>query len=281
MRHSGRPETRRYPYLDTPPGPSGRPRPIALSHRGFAPDGGENTLAAFERSVALGFAHLEIDVRASRDGVVMVFHDEHLDRVTGAHGPIADRTAEELRQLQVQGHGGIPALEEVLARWPQLRLNIDVKSDDCIRPLAELVDRLDAHDRILVASFSDRRRRRVLRLLARPTASSAGMLVNVLVKLLAPVGLVGMVARRAGVQALQVPETYRGIRVVTRRFVAACHAAGLQVHVWTINGREDMDRLLDLGVDGLVSDAADVLAACLDARSSWPQAATAPDAGLP
>lgn len=274
MRRSARPEPGRFPYLDDPAIPSGRP--LAFSHRGFAPDGGENTMAAFERAVALGFRYLEIDVRASSDNVVMVFHDEDLERVTTAHGPVAARTADHLGLLPVRGQGGIPTLEAVLERWPDVRLNIDVKSDDCVRPFAEVVNRLSAHDRVLVASFSDRRRRRVLRLLERPTASSAGMMVNALVKLLAPLGLAGPIARAARVQALQVPETYRGVRVVTPRFTAACRAAGLQIHVWTVNARPDMDRLLDLGVDGLVSDAADVLAACMSDRSAWPQGGSGP-----
>ncbi|MHA7145259.1 glycerophosphodiester phosphodiesterase family protein [Arthrobacter sp. TmT3-37] len=271
MRRSVRPDAGRFPYLDNRSGLRPGGLPLALSHRGFAPDGGENTMAAFERAVDLGFGYLEIDVRASSDGVVMVFHDGDLDRVAGVGGPIAARTALDLGALSIGGHGGIPTLEAVLVRWPRLRLNIDVKSDDCVRPFAELVNRLGVHDRVLVASFSDRRRLAVLRLLGRPTASSAGMAVNTLVKLLAPLGLAGAVARIARVQALQVPETYRGVRVVTGRFLRACRAGGLQVHVWTVNERREMDRLLDLGADGLVSDAADVLAACMAARSAWPQ----------
>lgn len=268
MRRSARPDPGRYPYLDHRAEPGGPLLPVALSHRGFAPEGDENTLAAFERAVQLGFRYLEVDVRASSDGVVMVFHDQDLERVTDRTGPLAARTAVELGAVRVGGAGGVPTLEDVLQRWPELRLNIDVKSDDCVRPLAELVNRRAAHDRVLVASFSDRRRARVLRLLEQPTASSAGMTVNALMTLLAPLGLAGPVARLARIQALQVPETYRGIRVVTQRFVARCHAAGIHVHVWTINERRDMDRLLDLGVDGLVSDAADTLADCLRERSA-------------
>ncbi|WP_307085829.1 glycerophosphodiester phosphodiesterase family protein [Arthrobacter agilis] len=274
MPHSARPDPGRYSYLANRSEPHAGTLPLALAHRGFAPDGGENTMAAFARAVELGFRYLEIDVRASSDGVVMVFHDEALDRVTDAGGPVAARTAEELAALPVGGGGGVPTLEEVLLRWPDLRLNIDIKSDDCVRPFVELVNRLGAHDRVLVASFSDRRRRRVLRLLDAPTASSAGMTVNALLKLAAPLGLAGPLGRASRVQALQVPETYRGVRVVTPRFVAACHAAGLQVHVWTVNAREDMDRLFDLGVDGLVSDAGDVLVSCLRDRAAWPQDGT-------
>jgi len=272
LRRSARPDAGRYPYLDNAAGTPPRAQPLALSHRGFAPDGGENTMAAFERAVALGFRYLEIDVHASSDGVVMVFHDEVLDRVTEDRGPITARTAQHLAGLSVGGGGGIPTLEAVLLRWPEVRLNIDVKSDACARPFAELVNRHAAHDRVLVASFSDRRRREILRLLDRPTASSAGMTVNALLKIAAPLGLAGPVARAARVHALQVPETYRGVRVVTEGFVRRCQDAGLQVHVWTVNDRAGMDRLLELGVDGLVSDAADVLAECLRDRDAWPQA---------
>jgi glycerophosphoryl diester phosphodiesterase len=266
---SGRPEAR-FAYLEHADD-DGRPLPLALSHRGFAPDGDENTMAAYQRAVHLGYRYLEIDVRASADGVVMVFHDGTLERVTRAAGPIDALSAAELGELSVGGGGGIPTLEQVLVRWPTLRLNVDVKSDDCVQPFAALIDRRRAHDRVLVASFSDHRRRKVLRLLTRPTASSAGLPVSALLVVSAPLGLARVVAVLAGIQAVQVPETYRGVRVVTRRFVDACHAAGLQVHVWTVNERADMDRLLDLGVDGIVSDAADVLAACLRDRKAWPQ----------
>lgn len=258
------------PYLDNR-GPDGVNRPLALSHRGFAQDGLENTLPAMEAAVALGFAYLEIDIRTTRDGVVMVFHDEHLERVTDGAGRLADHTYTELSAVRVGGVEPIPTLEEVLERWPQVRLNIDVKDDGSVQPFAELIEKHRAHDRVLIASFSDRRRLRVLKRLSRPTASSAGMVVNALMKLLGPLRLQTAVARAASVDCLQVPTSFRGIPVADRQFIRRCNNAGLPVHVWTINDRRTMEKLLDDGASGLVSDRADILAEVMQDRGQWPQ----------
>ena len=252
-------------------GPDGRQRPAAFSHRGFSAAGAENSLAAFAAAAELGFGYLEIDVRTSRDGVVMVFHDEVLDRVTDATGPLAALTRRELAGVRLSGGEPIPTLEEVLLRWPTMRLNIDVKDDASVVPFAELINRTRSHERVLVASFSDRRRLRVLRLLEGRTASSAGMAVNGLIRLGLLPGLTGVLRRAARFDAVQVPLTYRGIPVLTRGFLRRCARAGLQVHVWTINDRALMEELLDRGVDGLVSDRADLLADVLERRGSWPQ----------
>lgn len=245
--------------------------PLALSHRGFSPEGLENTLVAMEAALELGFRYLEIDVRTTRDGVVMVFHDERLERVTDAVGLLADHSLAELSSVRVRGVEPIPTLAEVLERWPDARLNVDIKDDASVQPFVDVVEQAGAHDRVLVASFSDRRRLRVLRRLSRPTASSAGMAVNVLLKVVSPLGLAGRAARLVRVDCLQVPRHYRGIPVVTAGFVRRCAAAGIPVHVWTINERPEMEALLDLGVSGLVSDRADLLAAVMRGRGHWPR----------
>lgn len=247
------------------------PLPLALSHRGFAPDGDENSTAAFSRAVELGYGWLEIDVRTSRDGVVMVFHDRLLDRVTDASGPLADRTRDELRTVLIGGREPIPTLEEVLLRWPHLRFNVDIKDAPSVEAFADVVNRCNAHDRVLVASFSDRRRKKVLRLLTRRTASSAGMLVNLLIRVFGPLGLTRAIARAAGIDAVQVPLRYRGIPVVTAGYIRRCRAASLAVHVWTINDEPTMTALLDLGVNGIVADRADLLAGVMKQRGCWPQ----------
>ncbi|WP_028281413.1 glycerophosphodiester phosphodiesterase [Arthrobacter sp. H5] len=252
-------------------GTAGQQRPLALSHRGFSPEGYENTMAAFTAAIAQGFAFLEIDVRTSRDGVVMVFHDERLDRVTDGTGRVADLTAAELGELRVGGHEGIPTLEEVLRRWPTIRLNVDIKDDAAVVPFVHLIERLQAHDRVLVAAFSDRRRRKVLRGLSRPVASSAGMFANGLVKVLSPLRLTHVVATLARIDCIQVPLTFHGMNVVTPGFVKRCRRAGLPVHVWTINDPAVMRRLLDIGVDGLISDRADLLSRVMEERGLWPQ----------
>ncbi|WP_026553206.1 glycerophosphodiester phosphodiesterase family protein [Arthrobacter sp. H20] len=261
------------PYLQNV-GPDGQQRPLALSHRGYSADGLENSMAAFEAAVELGYGYLEIDIRSSRDGAVMVFHDALLDRVCDVAGPVAGRTLAELGAVRIRGVEPIPTLEEVLTRWPAIKLNIDIKDDASVEPFARLVERLGAHDRVLVASFSDRRRLQVLKLLSRPVASSAGQLSSALLWLLSPLGQTHRLARILKVDCLQVPVRHAGVSVVTERFVSRCRTAGLPLHVWTVNDAEAMERLLLMGggVDGLVSDRADRLATVMNARGHWPQA---------
>lgn len=222
-----------------------------------------------DAALKLGYCYLELDVRTTRDGVVVVFHDEHLERVTDGTGRVADRTFAELGDVRVCGRERIPTLAEVLERWPRVRLNIDIKDDRSVQPFAEVIEATGAHDRVLVASFSDRRRLRVLKGLSRPAASSAGMAVNAMIKVLSPFGLTRWIARLARVDCLQVPRRYHGLPVVTGPFIRRCSAAGIPVHVWTINDRSQMEELLDLGVSGLVSDRADVLADVMRERGHW------------
>lgn len=248
----------------------GRTGPLAFAHRGFSPDGLENSAAAFKAALDLGFTHLETDARTTADGTVLLFHDETLDRVTDGHGTISDLAADDIAKTRIKGMESIPLLADVLAEFPQARLNIDVKDWHTVEPLAGVVEKLQAHDRVLIASFSDRRRRAVLRLLSRRTASSAGILFNALFVLLGPLLPDPWLLKiMHDVDALQVPARYGSLPVVTPRFVRRAHRLGLQIHVWTINDPAEMDRLLDLGVDGLVTDRADRLKTVLQDRNQW------------
>lgn len=265
------------PYFNPPSVPvqlnAGIAVPLGLSHRGFSPEGLENTMAAFEAAVELGFGYLETDVRTTSDGVLMAFHDETLDRVTDSSGPISARSLRELRSVRVGGTEPIPTLEEVLLRWPDVRLNVDIKDDAGASVLAALIEKHRAHDRVLVTSFSDRRRLKCLRRLTRAAASSAGSAGTAAMLLLSPLGLGRLAARLGRFGCVQVPVNFRGIPVVRPAFLRRCHKAGIQVHVWTVNTRPLMEGLLDLGVDGLVSDRADLLAGVLSGRGAWPQGA--------
>lgn len=250
-------------------------RPIAMAHRGFSREGLENSMAAFRAAVDLGYGYLETDVHTTADGVLLLFHDDTLDRVTDGRGRIFELTAAEVAAARIGGREPVPLFDELLTAFPAVRVNLDVKDWNSVRSLAAGIERHGAHARVLVASFSDRRRRAVLKLLSRPVASSAGMVTNALFVLLGPV-LPAAWLRFAlrgplrDVQALQVPVRYGAVRVVTPAYVRRAHALGLMVHVWTINDPAEMRRLLDLGVDGIVTDRADLLKQVLLERGEWP-----------
>ncbi len=144
-------------------------------------------MAAFRAAVDLGYRHLETDVHTTADGVLVLFHDTTLDRVTDAAGRISALTAAEVAAARIGGREPVPRFDELVGTFPDLRLNLDVKDWTSVRSLAAAIERYGVHDRVLVASFSDRRRRAVLKLLSRPVASSAGMVTNALVVLLGPV----------------------------------------------------------------------------------------------
>ena len=252
--------------------------PVALAHRGFSRTGLENSLAAFRAAVELGYSHLETDLHTTSDGVLLLFHDLTLDRVTDGHGRIRDLTADEVRRVRIGGTEPVPTFDELVAAFPNTRINLEVKDWHSVPSVVAAIERHQVHDRVLIASFSDRRRRAVLKQLSRRTASSAGRQANTLFLVLGPLlsvralrSPVRAVLRRAlrDVDALQVPVRYRAIPVVTPGFVRRAHALGLYVHVWTINDPAEMHRLLDLGVDGIVSDRADLLKEVLQSRGQW------------
>lgn len=265
------------PYLLNTGGSALAGSPLAFSHRGFAPDGEENTLKAFAAAHDLGFGYLETDVRATRNGVLVVFHDEDLARLAGDKRKVADCTMAELSGLRIAGEP-IPTFDELLRAFPQAHFNVDVKDAASAALLADAIARHDAHSRVLVASFGGRRRRKVQHLLVREghpataVAASPGVLgvaAAVLLANLSPLRLPRAASRT--VDVLQVPERFGPIRVVTQKFVDKAHAAGLQVHVWVVNEESDMHRLLEMGVDGIMSDRADVLARVMRDRGCWPQ----------
>ena len=241
-----------------------------MAHRGFSPDGLENSMAAFRAAVELGYRYLETDVHTTADGVLLVFHDPSLDRVTDGTGRISRLAAGTVATARIGGLEPIPLFRELASAFPGVRLNLDVKDWSSVPSLAAAIEQHGVHDQVLVASFSDRRRRAVQNRLSRPVAGSAGIVCNALFTVLGPV-LPARAIRRAmrGVHALQVPVRYGAIRVVTPGFVRRAHRHGLQVHVWTINDPAEMHRLLDLGVDGIVTDRADLLKQVLQDRGQW------------
>ncbi len=247
-------------------------RVLALAHQGFDLAGRGNSMAAFGAARDLGIEHVETDAHATSDGVAVALHDATLDRTTDTTGVVAALPWSRVRQARIGGTEPVPRLEELLGEWPDLRVNIDVKADGAEAAVASAVERARAHDRVLLTSFSAARRRRTVAALSRPVATSAGR--SEIAAFLAAAALPDVAALPAAravlreVDCLQVPER-AGLRVVSARTVALAHLVGRQVHVWTVDDPTDMRRLLDLGVDGLVTNRSDVLRDVLVSRGAW------------
>lgn len=247
---------------------------LAFAHRGGAFEGPENSMAAFEHAVGLGYRYLETDVHATADGVVVAFHDDTLDRVTDRAGRIAQQPWSAVSKARIGGTEPIPRLDDLLGAWPDVRLNIDVKEETAVRPFIDTVRRTGGLDRICVASFSDRRLRRVRDAFGPRLCTSMGPAEIARLRLASYARpLRPLIPRTAG--CVQVPVQAFGLPVVTRGFVDAAHAAGVQVHVWTVNTRPEMERLLELGVDGLITDEIRTLRAVLTERGSWARSTSA------
>ncbi len=272
-------------------------RVIAFAHQGGSFEGPSSTLAAIAHALEVGASAIELDVHATRDRRMVVCHDETVDRTTNAHGEIAALTLAELRELDnaywwiegetvSPGHRdeeyvlrgrapedrryGVATLEEVSEAFPGVVLNLDLKrTGPAVEPYEELLAaelrRLERTDSVIVGSFHDEAIQR-FRDLAPEVATSAATHESA-----------AFFFSHEGDQpvvppadALQVPATFGDVAVVTESFVAAAHRAGLAVHVWTVNDVDEMARLVDLGVDGLVSDRPTVLAAYLEGRGcAW------------
>ena len=290
------------------------PGPLAFAHRGGAAHAPENSWRAFEHAVGLGYRYLETDLQATADGVLVAFHDKTLTRVCGQYGQVRRLSRAELSAARIDGTEPIPVLEDLLAAWPDVRFNLDVKDVPAIAPLPEVLRRTNAWDRVCVVSFSASRLRATRRALGRPVCMAASLLGTAAVRFggprgrrnrtgpgrqgqgpVAPPGQQGQgpvtkerglepsgglrgVAppgqqsqwpltewlTRSGVRCVQVP-----VSMATPSFIGRSHALGLQVHAWTVNDQPSMQRLLDLGVDGIMTDETVALRELLTARGQW------------
>lgn len=230
-----------------------------LAHRGLAVDAPENTMLAFELAVRAGADYIETDVHVSADGVAVIAHDPTLKRVAiGRVDRVADLSAHELRRVDLGEGQRVATLEEALHAFSRTRFNIDVKTDAAIESTVEVVRRAGAADRVLLTAFSDARRRRLAAMVP-GVATSAGR-ASVLRARAASVTRNAPLLRRAvaGAHALQIPERVGRMRLLSPGLIDTAHAAGIEVHVWTVNDEPDMRRLLALGVDGIVTDRADL-----------------------
>ncbi|MFO0757469.1 MAG: glycerophosphodiester phosphodiesterase [Byssovorax sp.] len=254
------------------------PRPRLFGHRGSSGTRPENTLLSFREALAAGADHLELDVHGTRDGAIVVFHDPVLDRTTDGTGPIKERTLAELRALDAgfrfqaadgghpfRGHGcTIPTLIELCESFPGVPLNIEIKQSEppIIADVLAILDRFGMRESTLLAAERVALMKQIRA--AAPDIATAFAAEEVM-------ELLGRMTDATYVppgRALQVPPSYEGFPIVTADFVARAHALGVEVHVWTINDEPEMDRLLDLGVDGLMSDFPARVAAVFERRGA-------------
>jgi glycerophosphoryl diester phosphodiesterase len=254
------------PYFDAP-------LPRVFAHRGLAagspdrPEVPENSLLAFEQAIALGVMFIETDVHATSDGIAVISHDPDLSRLTGLPGKVSDFSLDELSKLELGSGQHFCSLTEALTRFPSARFNIDIKSPDAVGPTVDAIATAKAEGRVLVTSFSDARRRAAMRRLP-GVATSSGAFLFAVALFSAKFGATAFVRRiLRSVDAVQVPERALGMQITTSRVIARLHAAHVEVHIWTINDPATMNALLDLGVDGLVTDRADIAIEVIRARS--------------
>ena len=251
----------RYAFLDAP-------TPLAMAHRGGAIEHLENTMPAFQACVDLGYRYIETDVRVTADGVLVAFHDPTLERVTDRVGRIEHQPWSEVARVRIGGREPILRLEDLLGAWPDVRFNLDIKAAGVLAPLVRMVRRLDCADRICLGSFSDARIAAARRLFGPAVCTSLGPRGVAALRLSSySPRAAGLVRIQAG--CAQVPLQLGGRALVDERFIAAAHARGLQVHVWTVDDPDDCTAMLDLGVDGVMTDRPTMLRELLEKRGQW------------
>jgi glycerophosphoryl diester phosphodiesterase len=253
---------RRHPFLE-------HDHPIPFAHRGGEVGGLENSMVAFQDAYEVGYRYFETDLHATADGVLVAFHDESLDRVTDATGLIAELPYEQVATARIGGQEPIPRFDELLASFPDVYWNLDVKADPALGPLLQ---RLAGDDELLerscIGAFSDARLISVRTVLGERVCTSAGPNE---VRQLRATSLLGPLSQRLPIAAdcVQIPTRYGRIPLVDRVLLSAARDQDLSVHVWTINDEAEMRRLLALGVDGIFTDATRTLRAVLEQRGEW------------
>ncbi|HCX86183.1 MAG TPA: glycerophosphodiester phosphodiesterase [Micrococcales bacterium] len=251
-------------------------KPVILAHRGGMAESPENTREAVSAMLAVGVRAMETDVRHSSDGVPVLAHDVTLARRFGDPRDISTVPWRELAALRDVDGAAPLRLDELLAEHPDVVVNIDAKTDEVVGPVLRAVRQARATERVCLTAFSSRRVARMARITGERVMLGAGMADAARLVALARMPERAAASRLVGAgpaRAIQVPLTFRGVPVVTPRFVAAAHAAGHVVHVWTVNDPDEMDRLLDLGVDGVVTDVPSLAVEVFARRglAPWPE----------
>ena len=239
--------------------------PVAIAHRGGSYLGSENTMEAFENAINMGFKFLETDIQITRDKKLIAFHDNTLNRVTDHKGYIVNKTWNEIKKTKVAGKFNIPLLSDIFYSWPEINLNIDPKNNASISTLIEFLKENNFFDRVCIGSFSGKRLETLRKIFGSSLCTSAGPLEVLKLKL----SSLNFRKFKIDANCVQVPLKYFGIKIIDRNFINYCHELNLKVHVWTINEIKEMEKLLDLGVDGIMSDNLEGLKTVLTKRNLW------------
>ena len=242
--------------------------PIAFAHRGGASDAPENTMPAFQRAMDLGYRYIETDVHATKDGVLLAFHDDDLMRTCGQPGVISEMNYDEVRKFRIDGQEPIPLMQEIFDAWPEAMVNIDCKADSALLPLTSALRGSGILDRVCIGSFSDKRIATLRETFGPALCTSLGPRE---VAKLRVRSWVGPARSFPGAYAAQVPHKQGPLTITDKKFVEEAHQSGLKVHVWTIDVAHDMQRLIDLGVHGLMTDQSITLKKVLEANNLWAQ----------
>jgi len=231
-----------HPYLDVPG--------VAISaHRGGSIEAPENTIESFKYSIELGSSYIETDVQLSSDGIPYIFHDDDLKRLFGKNIIFNSLHSDEIDELILFDKYKIPTLESTLKKFPDTLFQIDVKTDEVVLPTMEVIKKTNSTDKVCIASFSSKRLKQVHKLYPEICLSMGPF--EVMKLLLASFGLY---RNKVPGNCLQIPIYQYGIKLVTKRFINYIHSIGLKIHVWTINDEDTMQKLIDLGVDGIITD---------------------------
>lgn len=238
----------------------------AYAHRGGSAEAAENSITAFQRAAGLGFTYLETDVRPTRDGVAVLHHDAHLDRTTDGRGLVRDRLWRDLRTIRLSDGTAPLRLEELLESLPHHHVTVDAKEAGSVAAIVDAVNRSNARDRVCVASFSARRLSRLRHLLPGVESGAHPWEVLRLRSFAGP--RTGSTRSSALPRAhrVQIPTRAFGVDLAEPDFISRAHAGGLAVDVWTVDDPDQMHRLIDLGVDGIMTDAPSVLSRVLASR---------------
>ncbi len=252
--------TSNHPFFDHGP-------PFAVAHQGGADEETENSMSAFANASRLGYHYLDTDLQVTRDGVVVAHHDDTLERLTGLSGTIAERSWDELSEARLPNGESLARFDDLLDAHPDARWNIELKSDEAIEPVVSMIRSRDIDRRVCLNAFSDKRMRKIRKAAAGLTPAYSTPIIPTL--WLKVTSYLSFLPFRTSAHVTQAPVRDRGIPVLDERYVGRAGDVGLLTIVWTIDDPDEMHRLLDIGVDGILTDAPTALKAVLEERGAW------------